>query len=150
MGVAKFNAEHRDFIARQFAAFATPTDTVDAFQAEFNQSISVARLYQLRVELKVQIREAQAEFLNDMSEIPLAHSKMRVIRLAEMAAQARKDKKPGLELQILMALERETEHLKGASGNSTSKEAVAFLHALCGGSESPRGVLPDAQPRHSH
>jgi hypothetical protein len=160
MPTVKLNESHKDYIAKQFAAFQTSAAIAASLKKEHKVSISHQRISQLRETLKARIREAQMEHLADYTDVPLAHAKERALvfqRIANDALSGKsnkdpKNKKPDyyLAFRALELMQRDTEHLKGASGNASQKEAIAFLHAISGGSGDSAGVPENTGPAGTH
>jgi len=150
MGAHKLTQTHKTHIAKRFAEFVASSAIVADLKAEYGVTVSRQRIDQLRDELKAEIREAQAQFLEDWSDVPYAFAKVRVQRLAKMREQAEEAKKAGLELQIMMAMQKETEHLQRVGANATEKEALAFLRGLSVGSTGTGSVPADTRPNNPH
>jgi len=159
----KLTAEHREYIAKRLGQFASPPQIAKELETVFSVKVTKQRIGQLRGELKMEIREAQSEYLADMSDVPLAHVKERakiyeqIVRDAlcgksrfDTSTSAGKAKmgKPDyyLALRALELMQRDTEYLKGASGNATAKEALTFLRALGSGPGDSDGVPAHAGP----
>jgi hypothetical protein len=159
MAAGKLKQAQKRQVVQWLACFEGPKDVVDRIKLEFGIEISAAGVLcydpttaqgdKLREDLKVLFEETREKFINDVSDIDIAHQSFRLKQISVMHRAAVKQKNYGLAAQLLEQAAKERggmftnkRELSGPNGGAipveVSKEdksrevATAMLKKLVG------------------
>lgn len=140
----RLTLEEKNFVLGQLAQWARPPDIVRDLKTRYGRTITERAIYQIKERDPDAVQEAREQYLADLGDTPLAHTKIRIRAWQEMYEQAKK--KRGKNGEITPSWHYVAEALQGIREemsavqidlniHGTKKEAAEFLASIGSGQD---------------